>query len=330
MPYIIFSTRSQNPKVVFVVTVITLGSLNLDLVTRTPRLPQPGETLIGHSFTTTPGGKGANQAIATARLNVPTRMIGRVGNDSFGQTLLANLQNSQVNCDDVLIDPTVTSGVAAIAIDDKGENNIIVTPGANGRVGDEELARLQQQLSTATVLLLQLEVPLEVIVQAAKLAHTAGVTVILDPAPAPDTLPDDLYPVVNILTPNQSEAARLVGFEVTNIEAAAKAADVLRSRGTQTVIIKLGGQGAWCATATESFLIPSFPVTVVDTVAAGDAFNGGLAAGLAEGLSLREAGRWAAAVGAIAVSRAGAQAAMPTREEVEELEFKIQNSKFKI
>ncbi|HEY9620905.1 MAG TPA: ribokinase [Crinalium sp.] len=298
-------------------SVIVFGSINMDLVARTPRLPAPGETLIGHVFETIPGGKGANQAVAVARLGISTEMVGRVGGDTFGQELINGLKLSGVGCDRVLIDPSTHSGVAMIAVDDASENNIIVIPGANGQMGHDDIARLEALLPQSTVLLLQLEIPLPAVVAAAQAAKRAGVRVILDPAPARSDLPNELYPLVDIITPNQVEASHLVGFPVVDVESAAKAADVLNQRGVLTSIIKLGKSGALCRTGAETFQIPIFPVNAVDTVAAGDAFNGGLAAGLAAGLSLQDATTQASAVGALSVTKAGAQPSLPTRAELD-------------
>lgn len=288
----------------------------MDLVARTPSLPVPGETLLGSSFTTVPGGKGANQAVAVARLEVPTVMIGRVGSDGFGQTLLSSLQAAGVKTADVLVDDQ-HSGVAMIAVDDHSENHIIVIPGANGQVGAADVDRLTHHLPGAAALLLQLEIPLSAVVAAAQAAHHAGVKVILDPAPAQADLPTDLYALVSILTPNAIEAAQLVGFPVHDAATAAQAATILQQRGVETVVIKLGATGVFCATPEESFFIPAFKVEAVDTVAAGDAFNGGLAAALAEGLSIREAIVWGAATGALSATKAGAQSSLPDRATVE-------------
>lgn len=293
------------------------GSINLDLVTRTPRLPLPGETLVGHSFATVPGGKGANQAVAVARLGVPTEMVGRVGGDTFGQDLLNGLKSSGVGCDRVLVDPTAHSGVAAITVDDSGENNIVIVAGANGQMGAADVDRLMPLLSQAKVLLLQLEVPLPAVVAAAAAARAAGVTVILDPAPARSDLPEQLYASIDLITPNQVEASQLVDFPVIDLETATQAAQVLQQRGMDTVIVKLGRQGALCLSPTQTFVVPAFPVQAVDTVAAGDAFNGGLAAGLAIGMPLLQATTQAAAVAALSVTKAGAQPSLPTREELE-------------
>jgi ribokinase len=297
--------------------VIVFGSINMDLVARAPRLPAAGETLMGYSFETVPGGKGANQAVAAARLGVPTQMVGRVGGDQFGQELLAGLRASGVGCEAVLVDQTTHSGVAVIAVDDASENNIIIIPGANGQVGSADVERLRPWLLQAKVLLLQLEVPLDAVVAAAKAAKQLGVTVVLDPAPARFDLPAALYPLVDITTPNQVETAQLAGVPVTDFASAAEAATILQQRGVGTVITKLGKQGALCLTPTATFKIPAFPVKAVDTVAAGDAFNGGLAAGLAVGLSLQQATRQAAAVAALSVTQAGSQPSLPTRAELD-------------
>ncbi|HEY9627920.1 MAG TPA: ribokinase [Coleofasciculaceae cyanobacterium] len=297
-------------------SVIVFGSINMDLVARTPRIPAAGETLIGHSFATVPGGKGANQAVAVARLGVPTQMVGRVGNDLFGQDLLKALEESGVGCDRLTIDTSTHSGVAVITVDDAGENNIVIIPGTNGRVDQTDLELLKQVLPTAKILMLQLEIPLPMVVAAAQAAKASGVTVILDPAPARSDLPDELYPLVDIITPNQIETEQLVGFPVTDADSATQAAAILHQRGIPTIIPKLGQQGAYCITAATSFHIPIFPVKAIDTVAAGDCFNGGLAAGLAVGLSLRQATTQAAAAAALSVTRSGAQSSLPTQDEL--------------
>lgn len=293
--------------------VVVFGSINMDLVAKTPYLPRPGETSTGHSFSTVPGGKGANQAVAIARLNTPTVMIGRVGSDSFGQELLQSLRSAKIQIEDVLVDDAASSGVALVAVDDDGENTIIVIAGANGRVNDSDIERLSPRLTGANSLLLQLEIPIAAVKAAAQAAQKAGVRVILDPAPARSDLPIDLYPLIDILTPNAIEAEQLVGFPIESPALVAEAATVLQQRGVKTVVIKLGAKGGFCATPNEAFFFPAFRVTAIDTVAAGDAFNGGLAAALAEGLSLREAVTWGAAAGALAASQSGAQSSLPDR-----------------
>lgn len=293
--------------------VIVFGSINMDLVTRTPRLPGVGETLLGSNFFTTPGGKGANQAIALARLGVPTQMVGRVGSDAFGQELLAGLRESGVQTEAVLIDQDTHSGVAVITVADGGKNQIIGVLGANGQVGAEDVDRMVPLLPGADAVLLQLEVPVSSVKMAAKVARDAGVPVILDPAPVQTTQLEEIYPLVDILLPNEVEASQLVGFPVTDPKTAETAATTLRNQGVATVIIKLGAQGALCVSEEETFFTPAFAVDAVDTVAAGDAFAGGLVAALVEGLPLREAIVWGTAAGALAVTKVGAQTAMSDR-----------------
>ncbi|MCB0174873.1 MAG: ribokinase [Anaerolineae bacterium] len=297
-------------------TILVFGSINMDLVIRTPRLPAPGETIIGHEFFTAGGGKGANQAVAAARLAAPTKMIGRVGGDSFGVTLLQQLAESNVDVDSVFVDESVASGVAIIAVDDAAQNNIIIASGANRQVDQTDLERLSHHMPQAKVLLLQLEIPLDMIVAAAKLARQHNVTVILDPAPA-QALPAELYPLIDIITPNEIEAGQLVDFPIKTQEDAQHAAQRLLARGVKTAVIKMGAVGVVYATAESTDFVPAFSVQAVDTVAAGDAFNGGLAAGLGEGLALPQAVRWGAATGALSATKAGAQPSMPTRAEFE-------------
>jgi len=296
------------------VAIVVFGSINIDLVVRTPRLPAPGETLTGHTFFTAPGGKGANQAVACARLGAPTRMVGRVGDDLFGEQLRASLRSFGVQDDGVLTTPG-PSGVALIAVDDTAENTIVIVPGANGAVSIADIPRLERALDGARALLLQLEVPIETVVAAARAAHTRGVTVILDPAPALP-LPDELYALADIITPNEHEATTLTGIAVHDDQGAIAAARALIARGARRVALKLGARGALTADAEgEQFWSP-FTVTPVDTVAAGDAFNGGLAVALSEGRSFNEAIRWGLAAGALSVTRHGAQPSMPERNEV--------------
>ncbi|HEY9874082.1 MAG TPA: ribokinase [Candidatus Obscuribacterales bacterium] len=294
--------------------VIVFGSINMDLVARSPRLPVKGETLLGHDFFTAPGGKGANQAVATARLGVPTRLVGRLGGDSFGRELLISLQASGVETNGVLVDEDTHSGVAVIAVADAGENHIIIVRGANGRVNQEDVDRFTDLLPGAAALLLQFEIPLPAVYSAAQAAQRAGVPVILDPAPAQKDVPAELYPLVDIITPNEIEAGQLVGFPVDGQEAAQKASDVLLGWGVGTAIVKLGDRGVFCATDSETFFVPAFPVVAVDTVAAGDAFNGGLAAALAQGRPLREAVVWGSAAGAISATKTGAMPSLPDRK----------------
>ena len=293
--------------------IVVFGSLNMDLVAQVTRLPQAGETLLGSDFAMVPGGKGANQAVAAARLGVPTTMVGRVGEDSFGTQLCASLQTAGVATDLILREPG-PSGVALIAVDEAGENQITVIPGANGRVDVTDAQRLPLA-ADPSILLMQFEIPLAAVLAAARGAGNHRV--IVDPAPARAELPEDLYGLVDILTPNQTEASELTGIDVYDVATATAAAQVLCERGVPTVIVKLGSQGAVAVSGAEVFHIPAFQVKAVDSVAAGDAFNGGLAVALWEGKPLRAAVIWASAVAALSVITAGAQPSLPTRQQVD-------------
>ncbi|NEP38763.1 MAG: ribokinase [Okeania sp. SIO2H7] len=299
-------------------SVVIFGSINMDLAIATPRLPLPGETITGSNFVTAPGGKGANQAVAAARLGVTTHIVGRVGRDSFGEKLLASLASAEVETEGVLRSDRSSSGIAVIAVGSGGENSIIVVPGANGEIDRRDSDRLKHCLPGKTALLLQLEIPLEAVITAAKTAKEMGVKVILDPAPFREDIPKDFYQLIDIITPNEIEASQLVGCSVNNQETATKAALELRRRGVDIAIVKLGDRGVICAAENETFFVPAFCVEAVDTVAAGDAFNGGLAAGLDRGLSLKEAVKWGAAAGALCATKFGAQNAMPDKKTFED------------
>ena len=296
-------------------SIAVFGSINMDLVARTPRLPKPGETLTGHAFQTIPGGKGANQAVACARLGATTMMVGRVGGDVFGKRLKDELGNAGVDHENIVVDKNTSSGVALIAVEDSAENFIIVIPGANGQVGKQDLQRLNGILTQSKVLLLQLEIPLEMVIAAAKLAKDKGVKVILDPAPV-QTLPEEIYPLLDYITPNETEAELLVGFPIKTKQDSIRAAKILRAHGVQNVIIKMGSRGAFALTGDDQGFYDPFQVTAVDTVAAGDAFNGSLAVALSESRSIEEALRWGMAGGALSVTKEGAQPAMPERKEL--------------
>ncbi len=299
-------------------SIVVLGSINIDLVAHVGQFPRPGETITGTAFRTAPGGKGANQAVACARLGAMTRMIGRVGKDPFGRALKDHLTHEGVDVSGVLEDPSEYSGVAMILINQEAENNIIIIPGSNGLVGQEDLGRLERILEDTRVLLLQLEIPMEIVLQAAQMAHAQGVKVILDPAPA-RSLPVELYRAVDFLTPNLVETAMLVGFPVLAQRDAARASQILRQRGVEWVVIKMGEQGVYLAGKEGDQLYPAIPVTAVDTVAAGDAFNGARAVALNEERPVDQAVQWGVAGGAWAVTRPGAQEAMPFREELQKL-----------
>ncbi len=297
--------------------VLVIGSLNMDLVVHTPRVPGDGETLLGTSFHRYFGGKGANQAVAVARQGVKTFMAGRVGDDPFGRDQLASLQAEGIDTQHVLVDPEESSGVASIIIDSSGNNRIIVVPGANGVVTTEDIRALAPLMAKCDCVVLQLEIPVETVLFAIKQASFLGVKVILNPAPAQD-LPDDIYPHLFAITPNESEAHLLTGIEVKDLGTARQAAQALLAKGVDAVVITLGSQGVYGLDAEGEFHIPAHEVTVVDTVAAGDTFTGALAALIGEGYSLEEAAQYANAAAALAVTRHGAQPSIPKRAEVGE------------
>lgn len=297
---------------------VVFGSINMDLVVTTPQLPKPGETLTGHTYFTAPGGKGANQAVAAARLGAETVMIGRVGNDAFAGPLRDNLAGNGVDTTAVQADPSVSSGVALIQVEDSGENTIVIIPGSNGTVGEADVERLAAVLAAGDILLLQLEVPLEAVIAAAKVAVDKGAMLILDPAPARE-LPDELIALATLITPNETEAGILTGITVNDRESAQAAAQALLKRGAKQVLVKLGADGAIWADGETMTHVPAFSVKAIDTVAAGDASNGGIAAGLCAGLPLADALAWGMAAGGLATTKRGAQQAMPTRAEVEGL-----------
>ncbi len=290
--------------------VIVFGSINLDFITTVPHLPNRGETVIGDKFITAFGGKGANQAVAVAKLGIPVAMIGQVGGDNFGQSLLQGLREAGVNTDGVIANPDIHSGVASIVVDTEGENTIACAAGANSSINREDVQRFAKIVPQAQVAMFELGIPLDAILEAAKIAHHSNCITILDPAPARSDL-KELYPLIDIITPNELEASQLVGFTVDNQDAAAQAAQFFLNQGVRNAIITLGGQGVFCGSQEESFYLPALEVPVVDTVAAGDAFNGGLASALASGKSLREALNWGRVAGALAVTKSGAQPSLP-------------------
>ena len=298
--------------------IVVLGGINMDLVTFSERFPNPGETVAGHRFVTYAGGKGANQAVAAARMGGRTAMVGQVGDDLFGPQLLDGLRAAGVDVSGVAVAQGETSGIAVISIDESAQNQIIQVLGANSTCSEVQAAAASVALNNAGTLLLQLEVPIEVSLAAARAAKVAGKTIMLDPGPV-RAFPQELLQLANVITPNETEAEALVGFTVDSPDAAARAARELLAQGSGAAVVKLGAQGAWFATGSSSGYQPAFPVRAVDSVAAGDAFNGALAILLAEGASLPDAVRVACAAGALAVTTTGAQDSMPTRSAVEEL-----------
>ena len=298
--------------------IVVLGGINMDLVGTTERMPAPGETVFGQSFHTAPGGKGANQAVAAARLGVEVRMVGRVGQDEFGPVLLDGMRREGIDISGVASDPNNSSGIAMILLDGRKENYIIAIYGANLASDHEQVKAVESALDGADALLLQLETPLEVAVESARLAKLKGVRVVWDPAPALE-MGHDAYTLCDVLTPNQSEAEYLTGIPVTDLDSAKRASLQLVSDGVSACVLTMAEAGSYYATQDCEGFVPPFDVEVLDTVAAGDAFNAGLGVALAEGLSLPSAVRYASAAGALAVTKRGAQEAMPHRREVDAL-----------
>ena len=294
--------------------IIVVGSLNADLVVRAPRFPQPGETISGEDLKIIPGGKGANQSVAAARQGASVAMVGRVGNDSFGPELINNLKHNGVDTAHVQIDSEAATGTATIIVDAHGQNSIVLSPGGNGRVSPADLNTVS--FSDYKLLLLQLEIPLEPVLAAAKRAKEKGLRVLLNPAPA-RTLPDELIALPDFIVPNEGELSLLTNQPVQDLASAENAARALLAQGAQTVIVTLGANGALIVNREVTKHIPAFQVDVVDTTAAGDAFIGGFASALLQNKPLGEAVRSGCACGALAATKFGAQPSMPTKEEVE-------------
>jgi ribokinase len=296
-------------------TVVVFGSINMDLTTYVPSLPRPGETLMGTSYITVPGGKGANQAVAAARLGAPTYFVGRTGEDGFGKQARSALEAEGVNMSEVALDAENGTGLAVISVDEAAENAIIIVSGANMALDDGDVARCVALLDQSSVVLMQMEVPVKASLAVARAAHELRAKVVFDPAPA-TLLPDDAYALFDVITPNEVETEVLLGERPRTQEEGQAAAAALQARGARAAVVKMGAQGAAFATAEERGFVRSFAVTPVDTVAAGDAFNGALGVALREGQPLRDAIRWANAAGAVATTRHGAVPSMPHRAEV--------------
>ena len=298
--------------------IVVLGGINMDVVATVQRMPEPGETVHGDGFFMAGGGKGANQALAASRLGAEAHMVGRVGDDDFGRTLLNNMQSAGVDMRGVAPDPSNSTGVAVIMVDGEGQNLIAEVYGANRASDESQLEAAKGAMEGADALMLQLETPPNVSLAAARHARNLGVRVVWDPAPAAD-MPEEGFALADFLTPNETEAAELTGIRVSDVSSAQLAAEALLARGAGAAIVKMGYHGVFGATRSEHHYVPPMSVDVVDSVAAGDAFAAGLAVALSEGKGLYESLRFGAAAGALAVTKAGAQGAMPYRQEVEEL-----------
>lgn len=300
-------------------SVVVIGSSNTDMVIKAAHLPAPGETVLGGQFLMNPGGKGANQAVAAARLGGDVVFVARVGDDIFGQEAVQGFKNEGINTDYIVVDPDNPSGVATITVDEQGENCIAVASGANSALSPADIDRAAPQIEAASVLLMQLETPVPSVEYAASLGKKAGKTVILNPAPAL-TLSDGLLAQLDVITPNETEAEILTGIKVETEDDAEKAARALRDKGVGLVIITLGSRGAFVLSDSFIGLVPAPKVEPVDTTAAGDTFNGALAVGIASGRTSEDAVVFANKAASISVTRLGAQASTPLLEELEKTE----------
>jgi ribokinase len=301
--------------------IVVIGSLVFDFVARAQRLPRKGETVLGEAFGMFPGGKGANQAVQAGRLGAEVFMVGRVGEDFLGERLLASLHDNGVATDFVRRDPSVSTAACCIHVDAEGNNTIVIVPEANKACSPADVDAATEVIRSADVVLCQLEIPLPTVAYARDRAAAFGVRFILNPAPA-QPVPEGFFARVTILTPNETEAEALTGLALSVTASGdweEQVSKKLLSLGAQTVILTLGERGSYLASKATTRLVPTYPVTVVDATAAGDAFNGALAVALAEGQALEEAMAFGNAAGALATTRAGAQPSLASRDEVEQL-----------
>lgn len=298
-------------------TIAVVGSSNMDLVVKSQRIPAVGETILGGDFIMAPGGKGANQAVAAAKLGAEVLFIAKLGEDIFGSTSLSNFKKEGVNTKYVVQTEEAPSGVALIMVDDRGNNSIVVAPGANNRLSPEDVKKAESDIASSGALVAQLEVPLETIEFAAQLANNSGVPFVLDPAPARELSPN-LLKMVDVLTPNETEAQILTGIEVKDETSARTASKKLLQQGVKAVVLTMGVQGLLLVASDKERFVPAKKVQAVDATAAGDAFTGALAYKMAQGRSLFDAASFANYVAALSVTKMGAQPSMPTLQEVED------------
>jgi ribokinase len=298
--------------------ITVVGSLNIDLVAQTRRMPLPGETISGYSFCTALGGKGANQAVAAVRLGAQVAMVGRVGADDFGRMQRQALESLAIETNLLITDEGQATGTALIIVDAEGQNTIVVISGANGRLSPSDVDASRSTIAASDALLLQLENPIATVDYAAEVAHALGVPVVLNPAPSPEALvPASLLRNADYLIPNELEASALTGIAVTGQDSAEIAAAALRSAGVETVVITLGARGAVAVSSKGTIYVPAFPVNAVDTTAAGDAFVAAFSVATCEGQPLSETLLFASAAGALAATRLGAQPSLPLRKDVD-------------
>ncbi|MFC0323786.1 ribokinase [Gallibacterium melopsittaci] len=291
-----------------------LGSINADHVIQVPYFPQPGETLSGKNYHIVFGGKGANQAVAAARLGAKVQFIACIGNDDIGQQMKTSFQQQGIDVNSITTIDGETTGIAMIQVAQNGENSIVISAGANAHLSTDLVAKFAQQITQAEAILMQLETPLEGVMYAAKIAKQVGTHVVLNPAPA-RALPDELFSLLTMITPNETEAEILTGVKVVDEESAKRAAQIFHQKGVAIVLITLGAKGVFISHNQLQKIIPGFRVEAKDTTAAGDTFNGALVTALLENQSLEEAIQFAHAAAAISVTRFGAQSSIPTKEE---------------
>lgn len=296
--------------------LVILGSVNADHILNVAHFPLPGETISGNQFQMVFGGKGANQAVAAGRCGANISFLACLGNDDIGKKAKAQLITDNIDTKSIELIDDVATGVALIFVNQQGENVIGIHAGANGRLDTSYVQRHGNIIKEADALLMQLESPLDSVLKAAEIAKQENVQVILNPAPA-QALPDELLSLVDIITPNETETEYLTGIKVVDDESAQQAADVLHNKGIKTVLITLGSRGVWVSELNKGCIVPAFKVKAVDTIAAGDTFNGALITALLEGQSMMPAIKFAHAAAAIAVTRAGAQPSVPWRHEVD-------------
>lgn len=296
--------------------ILVVGSTNTDMVIKAAHLPRPGETILGGTFFMNPGGKGANQAVAIARLGAPITFICKTGTDIFGHQSQQLFESEGINTSYIFSDPVNPSGVALISVDDNAENCIVVASGANANLTPEDLKKAEEAIDQCDIVLLQLEIPMETVEFVSKIASEKGKKVILNPAPA-QPLSAELLSHLYLVTPNETEAEMISGVKITDEASANEAARVLSEKGVQNVIITLGSKGALVYCDGKSEVVPAYKVKAVDTTAAGDVFNGALTVALSEGCNLIEASRFGCKASAIAVTRPGAQSSAPYRNEVD-------------
>lgn len=297
--------------------ILVVGSINMDLVTMTERTPKIGETIIGRSFAQIPGGKGANQAVAMARLGAHVKMVGRVGDDSFGEVLIEGMKKDGLGVEGIERVEGVSTGIASIVVDDSAHNSIIVVPGANFEIDREDIDRHRELYEEADIVVHQLETPVEVVEHSLKTAKSLGKTTILNPAPARE-LSDEIIKNIDLLIPNETELELLSGMKAETDEEVLAAARHLMDKGVEKLVVTLGSRGAMYVDRENHRVVKAYKVEAVDTTAAGDSFIGGLTTAMAEGIDILEAMEFAAKVGAITVTRQGAQTSLPTRKEIEE------------